>query len=245
MKTINWLALTLMLMGTTQGYTATSVENSFVESELCGRLVHKQDKQNEKNKRRSESKNERKSDRRTPHQRHHEERANAQEEKGSKTEAGLKGERGPKGDKGDKGDPAEALSVVYGYYYKSTNDEVASKAAILFDATGADAGELALDTTTGALTIPEDGNYQINYFVDTLSDKDVVLGVQLNDDTIIPGSIYKASATFQYVQLQGSAIVKVNKDDNLKIINLSEGDIHFDNSALSNVNASLSIKKLN
>jgi hypothetical protein len=172
-------------------------------------------------------------------------------------ERGLQGLQGPKGEKGDKGDKGEAASFsnAYGYVFKMSNEEIYPYSAVIFESISALGKDISYDLSSGVVTVLEDGDYLISYYVNSTSNSLLTFGVCVNGTSIAPGSVYKVTPV-KFVPivaekisplLSGQLILSLKAGNTFELVNLSDDKVIFNNKGPREecVNASLFFQKLN
>ncbi len=164
---------------------------------------------------------------------------------------GVPGERGPQGEMGPMGPAGPAgsalLSAYGGKYNNITNMLTVTNAGNWLQVPLIEtmANINVVNNLENTLVLEQDGVYEINYFLNILTDKNTILTLMVRQNTtMIPSSIIAKQVLANYtVSYNGSIIVELNAGDKLDMAlatTLDNVKITFD----SGVTAALSIKKL-
>lgn len=161
---------------------------------------------------------------------------------------GAPGPQGIQGEPGPQGEPGTSSSSVYGFYYKLSNDGVATETAIIFDNIEVETGGLSYDSKKGSIYIPEDGDYSLTYRTAPLGTDVLAIGILVNETSVLPASVYKVLSSTKgnmAPELIGHITTSLKMDDYIQVVNLSNVAFQYKASELKYepVNASLSISK--
>ena len=116
-----------------------------------------------------------------------------------------------------------ANGVSFSVYVKATELKLGSGQTVIFDGVLTNDGN-GYDDRTGVFTCPVAGNYMI--VVDSHSPGPTCLQIYLNRSKVasLYVSTYHESKT--YLQMSRTVILKLQKGDRVKVVNLSIGTIH-------------------
>lgn len=140
---------------------------------------------------------------------------------GPKGEQGIQGETGPQGPQGPQGPAGTSATSVFGRKYSTSQDAIALTANVSAQVPLAQTGPNSGITygTANALTIPEAGNYKVDYYFVGASTvgTTVTVAVRENATPIASSQIMKTLVANNDTDFIGSTINNFKEGDNISL----------------------------